>query len=263
MRVSPVLAAALTLAVLTFGATDCSGTGNGTEPRASASPSAPKPPSQAVRIGTNSTCPVMGDLEGKFTKSSQMDEYLACIVPSIEQWVGVAEPTIRHPKNYYFIPLGVTGADDKCKYDDKTLFYCLSTESVYFGEVSTWTQYTQHGDASAALIMAHEVTHHFQNVANMPPATVPNEQIRYENQADCGGGAFMRYAQSQGWITSLTDDVVDVVGALAAAGSYPGPKQDHGTSAERLTAVGRGALSRQPNPLVSCNTYVPEVALVS
>lgn len=262
MRVSPLLAA-LTLAVLTFGASECSGTGDGTQPRAGSSSPDAKPASQAVRISTNSSCPVMGELEGKFTKSSEMDQYLGCIVPSVEKWITAANPTSRHPKAYYFIPLGVTGADNQCKYDDKTLFYCPSTESVYFGELATWKQYTQHGDAAAALIMAHEVTHHFQKVANMPPATVPNEQIRYENQADCGGGAFIRYAQSQGWVTSLTDDVIDVIGALAVAGSSPGPKQDHGTSGERLTAVGRGALSGQSNPLVACNQYVPEVALVS
>jgi len=262
MRVTPVLAA-LTLAVLTLAPSECSGTGDSTQPQTgSSSPGAAKGSSAASRIPTNSACPVMGDLEGKFTKSSQMDAYLACIVPSVEKWIDASYANPSHPRGYYFIPLGATGADGKCKYDDQTLFYCLASEKIYFGEQAVWTQYTQHGDASAALIMAHEVTHHFQNVANVPPATVPNEQIRYENQADCGAGAFISYASKQKWL-DRTDDLIDVAGSLAAAGSSPGPKQDHGSAPERLAAFGRPLISSDSNPLRACNRYVPEVALVS
>lgn len=261
MRVTPV-GAVLALAILTLAPSECSGVSDGPSPGASASPTA-KPPSEINRISTSATCPVqMGQLEGRFTTSSEMDEYLACIVPQVEKWVDAVAPGTAHPQAYFFIPRDVTGAHNRCEYDDTTLFYCPSTQSIYFGEQSTWRLYTQHGDAAAAMIMAHEATHHLQNLADLPPATIPNEQIRYENQADCGGGAFMRYALSQNWVTSLTDDLIDVLGALAVAGSSPGPDQDHGSSTQRLGAFGRGAASSDPIALASCNRYVPEQALV-
>jgi predicted metalloprotease len=262
MRISP-LVAAVALAALTLAPSDCSGTSGGTaSPAASPSRSESRSPHAATRISTKASCPVAGkNLEGAFTKSSQMDDYLGCIVPEVEQWIDVVQPNKPHPQGYYFVPLGAAGTDGKCRYDDETLAYCPSSENIYFGERAVWTQYTKHGDASAALIMAHEVTHHFQRLVNVPPATAPHEQIRYENQADCGGGTFMQYAARQRWL-NVKDDIIDLAGTLAAAGSAPGPDRDHGSIPERLAAFGRGAIGAPPNPLRSCNRYVPEVPLV-
>jgi len=203
----------------------------------------------------------VGDLEGAFTKSSQMDDYLGCIVPGVEEWIDDVYPGAPHPKGYYFVPLGKTGMDNKCEYDDRTLAYCVSPQTIYFGEQAVWAQYTRHGDAASALIMAHEVTHHFQNVANVPRARTPNEQIRYENQADCGAGAFISYANKKKWLNPK-DDIIDLAGSLAAAGAAPGPDRSHGSPPERLAAFGRGFLGSQPNALRSCNRFVPEVPLV-
>lgn len=262
MRVNP-LVAAFTLAVLTLAPSECGSAGGNNPPRGSSSSRiAPGQPSSAVRIATDATCPVMGDLEGKFTRSSQMDDYLACLVPGVEQWIDADYSRKGHPDGYYFVPLAVTGNDGKCEYDDATLAYCPSSGRVYFGERAVWSQYTQHGDAASAVILAHEVTHHFQNLAHVPPATVPRQQIRYENQADCGAGAFSSYAQQQGWFV-VKDDIVDVGGSLAAAGAVPGPDRDHGSAPERLAAFGRGFISGDSNPLRSCNRYVPETPLVS
>ncbi|PZS32220.1 MAG: hypothetical protein DLM59_08585 [Pseudonocardiales bacterium] len=263
LRINPLLAV-LALAALTLAPSNCSGTstGGGTPPPGSSpSPGGSHPLNAASRVLGAATCPKVKDLEGVFTKSSQMDNYLACLIPDVEQWIDAVHPNTPHPEGYYFIPQGVTGNDGACKYDDATLAYCPGSEKVYFGEVAVWTQYTKHGDASAALIMAHEVTHHFQRLAKMPPATVPHEQIRYENQADCGGGTFIQFATRKGWL-NVKDDIVDVAGTLLAAGSAPGPKRDHGSAPERLAAFGLGAVGAPPNPLRSCNRYVPEVPLV-
>ncbi len=265
MRISPLIAV-VTLAVLTLAPSDCSGT----NPQTKGSPSAPASPSASpslsgashsiAAIPTNTKCAVVGNLDGVFKASSQMDDYLACIVPEIEQWIDVVRPNAPHPHAYYFIPAGVTGREGGCRYDEGTLAYCPLSQNVYFGELSTWQQYTKHGDAAAAVIMAHEVTHHFQRLVNMPRATVAAEQIKYEDQADCGAGTFIAYATRQGWVR-LKDDVIDVPVTLAAAGSAPGPTRDHGTSTERLASFGRGLLGHGASPLAICNHFVPGYSL--
>ncbi|MGB9377390.1 MAG: neutral zinc metallopeptidase [Mycobacteriales bacterium] len=249
----------MTLALLTLAPANCSAAGGG---GAQGKSSSAKAPSGVERIATNGSCKVVGNLEGKFGTSAQMDDYLACLTPGIEQWIGSVYSDMRSPKGFFFVAVGVTGKDGNCKFDDATLAYCGSSENVYLGERAVWDQYTKHGDAASALIMAHEVTHHFQNVLHFRPARVAAEQIRYENQADCGGGAFIKYANQQGWIDPK-DDLIDVGGSLAAAGAGPGPQRDHGSAPERLLAFFRGSVNTQQNPLSACNRYVPEIALVS
>ncbi len=261
MRFSPLVAAAAALALLTLAPSSCSGVGEDTPNGKSSSKAEPKRPPGVAPIATKGKCKAVGELEGAFTKSSEMADYLACIVPGIEQWIDAAYPDMSSPK-YYFVPAGTKGIDNKCEYDDATLAYCTTTRSVFFGEVATFGLYKRHGDAAGALVMAHEVTHHFQKVAAMPPAQVASEQIRYENQADCGAGAFISYANKQKWLNPA-DDIIDVAGALALAGAIPGTKnRTHGSAPERLAAFGRAVISSDPNPLRTCNRFVPEVALV-
>lgn len=220
-------------------------------------------PGGAVKLSTNATCSVTGDLEGKFTESSQMADYLACVLPSVESWIDASYSGMSHPTAYYFVPAGVSGTDVDCEYDDTDLQYCDTPQSVYLGERAVWKQYHEKGDAAPVLVVAHEVTHHFQHVLNMTPAHVPNEQIRYENQADCGAGTFMNYARQKGWL-NVDDDITDLAGSLQAAGEADRtPKSSHGTVQERLSAFDLGYLSTDAHPLTACISFVPETPIIN
>lgn len=90
---------------------------------------------------------------------------------------------------------------------------------------------------------------------------MPNEQIRYENRADCGAGAFMSYARERGWM-NMADDLQDLPGSLIAASESEGPDQQHGTIQERLQSFDRGYPSSSRPPLIDCNVFVAERAIL-
>src|SRR3712207_5618194 len=162
-------------------------------------------------------CPA-GDLEGAFTSSAEMAVYLECVIPGVEQWIDTTyADRAHHPTNYYFVPAGGGGTDGGCAYDETILGYWPADGSAYLGEAALWGLYSVFGDAAPVAVVAHEVTHHFQNVAGVPAATTPDAQIPKENQADCGSGAFMAYAKQQDWM-DVQDDIVDLASALTFAG---------------------------------------------
>lgn len=188
-----------------------------------------------------------------------MDDYLECILPAVEQWIDATYQNMPSPSAYNFVPAGLSGQEPngECQYDENALKYCFASQAVYFGEAAVWELYDGFGDAAPALVAAHEVTHHFQLVADMPL----EEHPRYENQADCGAGAFMAYARTQGWM-NVDDDIVDLAGALAAAGMAEGPGRTHGTREERLAAFDQAYLSQNGQPMQACLSFVPEIAIV-
>jgi hypothetical protein len=219
--------------------------------------------SQAMPLHAAGTadCPA-GDLEGAFTSSAEMDVYLDCIIPSVAQWMDATYADMPHPTNYYFVPAGASGTegDGGCAYDENSLQYCLLSGNIYLGEAALWQQYSVFGDAAPVVVLAHEVTHHFQNVAGVPASTTPEEQIPKENQADCGAGAFMAYAAQQGWM-DVQDDIVDLAGSLVAAGEMEGPGRTHGTVDQRLAAFDVGYLGGKG--LHACNSFLPETPIIT
>lgn len=218
---------------------------------------------QPIPVG--GACPVQGDLEGKFTSSSQMPSYLSCVVPGVDGWIDTVYSSMPHPAGYLFVPRGVAGRDAAgCPYDDASLHYCLGSQRVYLGESAVWKQYSDHGDAAPPVVVAHEVTHHFQRMLRMPPAAERNGRIRYENQADCGAGAFMAYASRVGMMNQ-EDDIIDLAGSLVEAGKHDGleVERDHGNSDERLAAFNQGYLSDDAQPMSACIAYVPEVPIIT
>ena len=208
----------------------------------------------------SATCPA-GDLEGAFRSSAEMAVYLECVIPNVEQWIDATyADTAHHPTNYYFVPTGGGGTDGGCAYDETSLEYCRPSGNIYLGEASLWKQYSVFGDAAPVTVLAHEVTHHFQNVAGVPAWTTPNEEIPHENQADCGAGAFMAYAKQQGWM-DVQDDIVDLAGSLVNAGESEGPDRTHGTVDERLAAFYVGYLSGEG--LSACNGFLPGTPIIT
>lgn len=219
-----------------------------------------------IRLSLTSECVTTGDLEGAFSSSADMDDYLECILPILPDWTKSVYGQMPMPGGFQFVPTGHTssvGTEELgCKIDDGVLLYCTIDRQVYLGELAVWGLYTQNGDAAPVLVSAHELTHHFQLMVNMPRAATYNEQIRYENQADCGAGAFMNFANKQGYVDP-TDDIKDLADALNAAGEAEGPDQSHGTSAERLAAFDTAFLSANANPMVACNSFTPDHDLIN
>jgi predicted metalloprotease len=216
-----------------------------------------------IALSSSATCPVQGDYEGQFTDSSQMGVFMECVLPGVEDWIDATYERMPPPRAYYFVPSGVQGQDEAgCPFNSMALQYCPGSGNIFLGQDSVWEQYARYGDAAPVIILAHEMTHHLQRVGQMTPAQVPNEQIRYENQADCGAGAFMNYAREQGWM-NVDDDLQDLPGSLIAASESEGPDQMHGTIQERLQSFDRGYASVSRPPMLDCNAFVPERAILS
>jgi len=70
-------------------------------------------------------------------------------------------------------------------------------------------------------------------------------------------GAFVRYADRQGWLES--DDVQDIDALLEMIASSEGPTRDHGTLSERASAMRRGA----SGGLHACNAFYPATPLIT
>src|SRR6266496_4569423 len=179
-------------------------------------------------ISTASDCHVVGDLEGRFTKS-QMPQYLACVVPNIDRWIDSTYPAMEHPKGYYFIPSGVSDvlvtAEGNCPLNDEVLQYCSGVDQIFLGQKAVWQQYSLYGEAAPSAVVAHELGHHFQHVVKMTRA-MGNAQIRYENQADCVAGAYIAWARGHGVMSK--SDVRNLSGSLIDASEADGPGRDHG-----------------------------------
>ncbi|GAF49411.1 neutral zinc metallopeptidase [Rhodococcus wratislaviensis] len=224
-------------------------------------------PAQALGTGpeaisTGSPCSVQGDLEGAFTASSQMPGYLKCVLPDVEAWIDYQYLDMPHPASYQFVPQGVSGTTPSgCAFDETSLAYCLGDQTVYLGESAVWKLYQGTGDAAPALVVAHEVTHHFQNYIGVGRATTANEQIRYENQADCGAGAFMAYARQQGLVDG-NDDVRELATALVDVGESEGPHQSHGTVEQRVRSFYLAYSSSLRLPMAECIPFVPETPII-
>jgi predicted metalloprotease len=217
---------------------------------------------QVVQISpVPGSCPVIGDLEDKFGgNDNNMIAYLQCVVPDVDQWLSDFYPGLPHPSGYFFIPAD-TQVQTACNRpsNQDSLEYCSADGGVYLGGVAIWTQYNNFGDGAPVAIIAHELTHHIQAMLQMPGSQTPNGQVRYENQADCGAGAFMAYSRNRGQLA--LDDISDLTGSLIQAGQAEGPDRDHGTPLERYQAFRRSYDTTQPVPLWECNQFVPEMPL--
>jgi len=241
----------------------------------------PVPPG-AVALATDAACPVPGDLEvagadpdgdgpqeapKTFTDPTQMKTLLECILPLAVEWMTweygsltpppewQSESGTLLPLNFYYVPTGVTGggdswADEHCVYDDTSEQYCPSDGNIYLGEQQIWADYNDHGDADVYGTISHEMGHRIQQVANAhnPNPDVPNEEIPSENMADCFSGAFLVYAERQGYIDAVAsgDDLIDLFVGLFEIGDVLGAEQTHGTIDQRIRAffVGYNAPTR-------------------
>ncbi|MGH4009138.1 MAG: neutral zinc metallopeptidase [Pseudonocardiaceae bacterium] len=180
-------------------------------------------------------------LETCYNKA-QMQQFFDQIIIYIEDFnAATFEPAIPRP-NYYFVATGQSGptgcrdSQGTVAYDSTAYFYCPPDRAIYIGQDELWSFYGGHGDAAAAIAIAHEWGHHSQNMTGVQLA-----DLAQENQADCISGAWYGYMMQRG-ITE-PDDIDDVAAILIAIGqveSADDPTRKHGTTEERVSAFGQG-----------------------
>ncbi len=176
-------------------------------------------------------------LEGRFGYAT-MDAYVVAVVPLIRQWLDETWPQMPPPR-VVFVPDGTTGPEAcvaggrrPATYTSSSYEYCGPEQTVYVGQDTLWTFYSRAGDAGPAVGLAHEFGHHIQRYAEVPNPRSLAQSVRFENQADCIAGAWIRYTSEQGWL-EYEDDLADVDALFPLIGSAEGPGRDHGTTEER------------------------------
>jgi predicted metalloprotease len=233
-----VLAAAL-MAVLAAG---CAAAGSSSRAGENA---AARPAATATPICAN------GSLEGCFGYSG-MQTYLRTVEPMVAQFFEEQYPRLRGPRDVVFIPTG-TAVRDGCgsTSDSGAYEYCPANQTIFIGQDLLWSFYRRYGDAAPVVGLAHEWGHHVQVMLGVPNPRSLAARVRFENQADCLSGAFIKYAGEQKWLEP--DDLGDIDGVLQAIGAREGPGRDHGTAAERKAAFNQGYESGAK----ACNSYSP------
>ncbi len=183
----------------------------------------------------------------------QMPAYLECIIPLVSEWNDTVGP---RPEGYYMVPRGIKDSSF-CSFDEYDFLYC-SNGMVFVGEAEVWRLYSALGTAAVPAFLAHEITHHLQYESGRELGSPGSDQIPFENQADCGAGAFMAWAVEQGIFT--TADASVVADVLRQSGQE-GPGSDHGTSQQRLDAFNAGYTSPLTPPIAACEPYAAGTTL--
>jgi putative neutral zinc metallopeptidase len=197
-----------------------------------------------------------GSLENCYSFSGMQNFYDAAI-KFVNDFLAGSYRSMPRPSHYYYIDSG-DSMDSPCGgSDDSAYEYCPVSRSVYLGQDQLWKFYHEAGDAAAVVGLSHELGHHIQEVVGVPRSSIPRLTIPHENQADCVAGAFISYADRQGWLEP--DDIGDIETMLEMIASSEGPTRDHGTLSERTEAMERGA----SGGLYACNAYYPATPLIS
>ncbi|WP_342660604.1 hypothetical protein Rruber_00842 [Rhodococcus ruber] len=226
-------------------------------------PAAAEDEAALQQLSPTAECPFAAGPTGQYT-TEMMGPYVQCFLPSIESWIDATYTDMPHPNAYYAVSAGKSGeAAPGCAYDENSLMYCAADRSLYIGEKAARELVSDYGEIAVAAVLSHEVTHHFQTMLGLPqpdPAE-PNSAIPYENQADCGSGAFVAYSERDLGVTIEQADLASLGRAFAAVGEGKGPERTHGTVEQRIQAFDTGYLSPSPTPLLSCVDYVPDAPL--
>lgn len=120
-------------------------------------------------------------------------------------------------------------------------FYCIPANAVMWDGVNFFHPiYQNFGDKAITYIIAHEYGHAAQFLSGTVPPGV--RTVSTELQADCYAGAYLAYAESQGYLSPGEGrEVVSI--AIAVGQSRIGTswlERTHGTSAQRTAALNRG-----------------------
>ena len=121
------------------------------------------------------------------------------------------------------------------------LSYCPGDFTVYLEQSFMDGQLQQFGDFAPALIIAHEIGHHTENILGVNNVFTISQEL----QADCLAGAWAASAGARGLLEA--GDLQEGAGSLFSVGDpfgtpwfAPGA---HGTAFQRIDAFNRGYLN--------------------
>src|SRR5262249_17398082 len=139
----------------------------------------------------------------------QMQTYLKTISSLVGQYYKAEYPKLPAPRNIVFIANQRT-VHDACegRSDSMTYAYCGADQTIYIGQNLLWSFYSRNGDAAPIVGLAHEWGHHIQVMMGLPSPRGPAESVKFENQADCLAGSFIKYADEKKWLEA--NDLGDI-----------------------------------------------------
>jgi hypothetical protein len=141
----------------------------------------------------------------------------------------------------------------RARYSELSYEYCPANNTIYIGQKTLWSFYSEIGDVAPIVGLAHEFGHFMQSKSGVPAPSTPQESIHHENQADCFAGAWFAYADETG-LVERPDDLEDIDLILDRIGSSEDEKgRTHGTVDERKRSFEDGRVGG----LARCNAYYP------
>ena len=191
-----------------------------------------------------------------------MAAYANVIIPMVEKFFSVEYARMRALRAYVYIAggqvarIGCVDSVGSHLVDSSAYEYCPVDRKIYLGQDTLWLLYHGAGDAAPVVGLAHEWGHNVQDAVGVPEPRTSGAKVRYENQADCVSGAWLRFADRRGWLEP--EDVGSVRRYLRLIASAESASRDHGDLAERAAALRRGV----GRGLSSCNRYYPRTPLI-
>ena len=127
-----------------------------------------------------------------------------------------------------------------CQFDpDPGPFYCPVDRGVYLDSGFMQTQLSNFGDFGAAVVVAHEIGHHIQNLLGF------NANITlHELQADCMAGGWMKDADAR-HLLEVSDSLEAARSLFNAGDPFASPwfrQNAHGSPQQRVEAFKSGFL---------------------
>lgn len=141
----------------------------------------------------------------------------------------------------YDAPIAASGCGLSVAEPEFGPFYCPETQIIYYPltwiDPGTGRTPAEAGDFAVAVILAHEMGHHVQNLLGIlgDPSLLT---IQTELQADCFAGLWARSIYDEGLLER--GDIGEAIQSLANVGDLPGtdPTEEgaHGTDSQRVDA---------------------------
>ena len=233
-------------------------------------------PEETTKLATDAPCAATGEMEGFFTDPSQTVAMIECFLPLMGTWITQEWPAKLAPRmvpnNYLLFATAGPGVNPDpaaipgCLFSPGDgPFYCPWDGNVYLDAGEVWNMYSQIGDVSVPLALAHELGHRFQHADHfLQGGGDPTEEIPTENQADCVAGVFMDWLARNQYLTP-GDDAADMVDTLVWLGQFEEgnavSQRTHGDVDQRLRAFYVGYNSGWSDGLAACNGFVTDMIL--
>jgi len=151
--------------------------------------------------------------------------------PTIVWYVGTVEPVNTR--------CGVATAEPA--------FYCARDETIYLdSSLLAQAPFSDAGDIAVAVAIAHEWTHHVQNLLRLHRSLNPLKSTEFypeylELQADCGAGVWAWWMTSEHYLDARDVPLaIEFLGSIGDPTSTPLSVDAHGTDPQRIAAFEAG-----------------------